>query len=250
MPVTSKNSIEVNGVSFKYDQAWVLKDVSFSLKKGDYVGIVGPNGGGKTTLLKLLLGILEPSEGSIKTSFSREQKPIGYVPQRLSEQISSFPATVCEIVSAHNQPWWKRIRGHHYHPEEIEKALEITGVSDLKNRLIGELSGGQLQRVLIARALIGSPQVLILDEPTLAIDVGGKTDFYQLLSKLNKEQKLTIVMVSHDVTAIAEQVQHVLCVSQSLVCHGTPKRTLTESNLKRIYGKDQAIIDHEHIHHH
>ena len=196
MPVTSKNSIEVNGVSFKYDQAWVLKDVSFSLKKGDYVGIVGPNGGGKTTLLKLLLGILEPSEGSIKTSFSREQKPIGYVPQRLSEQISSFPATVCEIVSAHNQPWWKRIRGHHYHPEEIEKALEITGVSDLKNRLIGELSGGQLQRVLIARALIGSPQVLILDEPSAGLDPRARIEFRDLL-KILAEQGKCIFISSH-----------------------------------------------------
>ncbi len=240
--------ISVKDLSFKYDKEWVLKDVSFEIEKGDYVGIIGPNGGGKTTLIKILLGLINPTKGKVRCACSDKRHlghRIGYVPQLMGEGTRNFPATVEEVVKIHAYPQ----RGKKAKMKEVEKALKRAGVWDIRDQLIGELSGGQLQRVLIARALIGKPEVLILDEPTLAIDISGKNEFYDFLSDLNK-QGISIILISHDIDTIALHVKHVFCLNQTLVCHGTPKDIVNDEALKKLYGSNMKKIDHSHIHKH
>ena len=175
--------IEVSGVHFKYGDITVLENISFTVKKGEYVGIIGPNGGGKTTLLKVILGLLKPSKGTIKIHGQkvdelRDRSFIGYVPQRASQSNTDFPATVEEIVASGRTPRTGFLNHFTAHDrEKIDEAMKIADVTGFKDKLIGELSGGQRQRVYIARALAGDPEILFLDEPTVAIDVTQSNKF-------------------------------------------------------------------------
>ncbi|MDP2691671.1 MAG: metal ABC transporter ATP-binding protein [bacterium] len=251
MSIDSKNiCVSVKNLSFRYNKEWILKNISFDIRQGEYVGIIGPNGGGKTTLVKILLGLLHPTEGTIHDACENHhhlRHRIGYIPQLMADGIRNFPATVREVVSAHAMRSWTLSEKE---KNAVTSALQQTGMTELQDRLIGELSGGQLQRVLIAHALVGNPKILILDEPTLAIDLSGKEEFYQFLEKINREQGITIIMVSHDIDTVAKQVKHVLCVNQNLVCHGPPKSTMTPTALENLYGKERSAVDHTAIHHH
>lgn len=246
------NCIELSNVYYSYRGNRVLSNINFGIKCGDYLGIVGPNGGGKTTLLKIILGITKPSSGKVKIlgepleSFKQKQL-IGYVPQRLTQADVYFPATVHEIIKSGRSAKVGLLgkfdkQDHHV----IEHAMKIADVTRLKNRLIGELSGGQRQRVFIARALAGEPKILILDEPTAGVDLTAQEKFYEFLEELNSKYGITIIFVSHDIDFVASAVKNVLCLNHHLICIGPPKKFLTGKYLEQLYGKQFKHVVHRH----
>ncbi len=244
--------IELKDISFQYNELPVLESVNASVTEGDFVGIIGPNGGGKTTLLKIILGLLEPSQGQVKifghsVAEAKEHFEIGYVPQHIAQLNYSFPATVFEVVRS----GLTRRRGllnRWQNSDElvVREMMEKVGITDLANRPLDALSGGQRQRVFIARALAGLPRLLILDEPTVGVDSASEEKLDDLLTKLNRDQKMTIIMVSHDVDAVLAQVKQVICVSKSVVCH-TPSHQFDKEKYSRdLYGKKNQPVGHHH----
>lgn len=242
--MSDETAISVRNLSFSYNGHSVLTDVSLDIEHGEYVGVIGPNGGGKTTFLKLLLGLLQPSEGSLhvfgKTPhIARKFGSIGYVPQRATQLERSFPATVREVV----QSGLSAIPFSMQKSNAVQKALEATDIVDLQSKLIHELSGGQRQRVFIARCLTANPKLLLLDEPVTGVDTPSRDRFYDLLKTLNKQQGITILFVTHDVDAIANQVGQVLCLNQKVCCHASPQDFLQKHVLDDLY-KNQ---NHSHV---
>jgi len=219
--------IKLSKVSFKYDQDWILKDVNLGVKDKEFLGIVGPNGGGKTTLLKIILGLLKPSSGKVITNGL-----MSYVPQQLIFE-KYFPISVADVVL---MGLIDNLKYGIYHSkkntERAIEALEKLRISDLSLKKFGELSGGQRQRVLIARAIINNPEILILDEPTANIDKAAQEKVLELLKKLNKE--ITILMVSHQFDFITSDVDRVICIDRTLHTHST----------KTVVGQKLVIIDH------
>ncbi len=220
--------IELKDVSFFYGSKAVLENISFCVKKGDFWVVVGPNGGGKTTLLKLIIGILTPQKGKI----IRYVDEIGYLPQR--SNISHFPLTVLDaVLMGIVNP---RHKGIKFSKEDIEKAidaLKMVDMADLLNKPFKDLSGGQQQRVLIARALVCNPVLLLLDEPTSNIDPQSKFCFYDFISELNP--KITIIMVSHDLSlTITKKVTHVACVNRWIITKEGSE--ITEQMYELMYG--------------
>jgi zinc transport system ATP-binding protein len=209
--------ISFENVDFKYENTLVLSKVNFEINEGDYVTFIGPNGGGKTTLLKLILGFIKPLNGKIKLNV--EKKRIGYVPQKAVNFDSNFPASVYEIVSMGRiarKGFFKMLNKKDY--EKIEEALKFVEMWEYKNEKIGELSGGQQQRVFIAKALCSEPEILILDEPTTGIDKKSQNNFYKILKELNKKE-ITLILVSHDISAIVNDVNRVFCINQKVNVH-------------------------------
>lgn len=247
-----KSCIDVQNVSFSYDGNSVLEDITFQIQSGDYVGIIGPNGGGKTTLLNLLLGLLQPTAGSIhifghSVDTAHEHIEVGYVPQRIAQLAPSFPATVEEIVLS-----GRTMRRGFFAPlseadrSAVIRALDVTGMSKAAKKRVGALSGGERQRVWIARALASEPRILILDEPTVGVDVSTMESLYSLLTKLHQELGLTILLVSHDIDTVAREVTTVLCLNRRLCCHVPAKEFNKEDYLRDIYGAHVKHIHHEH----
>jgi zinc transport system ATP-binding protein len=234
--------IELDRVCFFYTSEEVIKDVSLEIHKGDYVGIVGPNGGGKTTLLKLMLGILQPHDGSIKLFGKeirefREWSRIGYVPQKTYLEMN-LPVTVEELVSMGR--YGKRGLFHFSTREDKEKtinALEQVGMLDYKSRQVSDLSSGQQQRVFIARALASEPEVIFLDEPTVGVDVKTQKQFYALLRKLNKELDLTLVLVSHELDVVAHESTELGYINRTLEYYGNPDEFLKGAYFHELIGK-------------
>lgn len=248
--------ITFKDVNFAYGEVPILKGLTFSIKRGEYLGVIGPNGGGKTTLLKILLGLIDPTGGTIEI-FGKdihrftEWYRIGYVPQRAQEVEASFPATVEEVVRSGRTA--RKGIGHRFdHRDQllVEDAMELTQVKQYRNTRIGALSGGERQRVFIARALAGEPAVLILDEPTTGIDIASEKAFYELLGKLNRDKKLTIIFVSHDIDVIYHEAQSVLCLNHDMVCHGLSSDVLKEDVIRRLYGERATAVPHNPEHHH
>jgi len=212
--------VDVSKVSFAYNGQIVLQDVSLSVRPGDFIAMIGPNGGGKTTLLKLMLGLLKPYEGAIRVlgqSARQASRNIGYVPQDVHVN-HSFPITALDIVLMGKlDPKRRWLSSSRRDRREALEALEQMDMAAYADRKIGELSGGQRQRVFIARALVTRPRLLMLDEPTASIDSKGQTDFYALLRELNRT--VTILVVSHDLLVISTYVKSVACVNRSLHYH-------------------------------
>ncbi|MGB2580479.1 MAG: metal ABC transporter ATP-binding protein [Minisyncoccia bacterium] len=242
--------IELNNVSFSYDHTSVLENLSFTVRRGEYLGIIGPNGGGKTTLIKIILGLLQPTSGTIslfgmdRHDF-KEKYRIGYVPQRITQAEKSFPATVFEVVRTGRIArlgFFERFTKDD--TDAVERAMEISGIARYRDTLIGNLSGGERQRVFIARALASEPEVLILDEPTVGVDIGAQKTFYDFLSSLNKDHNITIIFISHDIDAVSQETKTVLCLNHNLVCHGLPQDLLNEHILERLYGSHSQRVPH------
>jgi zinc transport system ATP-binding protein len=218
----NKNIIEFENISFSYGEEIVLKDINLAIHQGDYLAIVGPNGGGKTTLLKIMLGLLQPTQGKVKL-FGHDLKKfkqwskIGYVPQKVTNFDPNFPATVEEVVMMGR--FAKRGLLHMTTPEDHQKVTEaLRKVEMLRfaKRLIGDLSGGQQQRVFIARALVSDPEMIVLDEPTTGIDEKAQQEFYALLRRLNQDDELTLVYVSHDQELAERESTEIAHVNQTL----------------------------------
>jgi len=232
----SENIIEISDISFSYNGHEVLKDINLAIHRGDYLGLVGGNGTGKTTLLKLILGLLTPKTGMIKLfgqdmqSF-KDWSRIGYVPQKATAIDTNFPATVEEVVLMGR--YGKRGLFHRVTKEDREKAIEAISRVDMlryRNTLVGDLSGGEQQRVFIARALAGEPEVLFLDEPTVGVEQSIKADFYALLQKLNKELELTIVLVTHDIESMAHQAMHIACLDRTIFFHDSVDKYFADTH--------------------
>jgi zinc transport system ATP-binding protein len=220
------NILQVNNLTVKYGRSEVLTNVSFEIDKGDYVGIVGPNGSGKTTLIKAILGLIPIHSGSILYA-NKNKNLIGYLPQRAISNDRIFPGKVEEIVATGlvSTKACQLLMGKGC-KKAVQSILESLKISDLADKRIGNLSGGQQQRVLLARALINNPELLILDEPTSALDPMVREDFYNTLAELNKNNGTTILLVSHDISTIAQYAGKILYVDRKLIFWGNTKEFL------------------------
>lgn len=238
----SDTIVDLDHICFSYGYEEVIKDVSLQIHKGDYVGIIGPNGGGKTTLLKLMLGLLKPTDGTVRL-FNKDIKnftawsKIGYVPQKRTIE-TSFPVTVEEVVAMGR--YGKRGLFRFLNKLDLEKthqALRYVDLLEYKNRLISDLSGGQQQRVFIARALAGEPEIIFLDEPTVGVDIKTQKEFYSLLRKLNHELKLTLVLVSHELDVVAHEATELGYINRTLEYYGDPDEFLKGAYFHELIGK-------------
>lgn len=241
----TENIIELKNVSFSYGEDLAIENLSLSIHRGDYLGIIGPNGGGKSTVLKLMLGLLEPTNGEISlfgTSIKqfKDWLKIGYVSQHVTHIDPNFPMTVAEVVSMGRYPKIGMFRMVSQEDKTIVKeSLRHVEMLEHKDRLIGDLSGGQQQRVFIARALAGQPEIIVLDEPTAGIDIKTQKQFYTLLQKLNTELHLTLVLVSHELDIVAHESTEIAYINKSLVYHGTPKQFLAKDYIEKLTGKGE-----------
>ncbi len=225
MPVDhTKNIIEIKNVCFAYSgDQWVLRNINLDVHQGDYLGIIGPNGGGKTTLLKIMLGLLKPQEGTVKLFVNK----IGYVPQKAVNFDVNFPLTVKEVVTMGRYGEKGLLKSLDKNDEVIiKKSLDQVEMWGYRDKIIGDLSGGQEQRVFIARALATRPEVVILDEPTTGVDEQSQKKFYALLKKLNEELNLTLILVSHDSNVIVHEVTEIACINKTIVYTIDPKNFL------------------------
>lgn len=245
--MSSGTVIELRGVSFAYGAVPVLEDVDLVVPPGEFLGIVGPNAGGKSTLLKLVLGLLEPTAGTIRVlgrGARVASREIGYVPQ-YPAFARDFPLTVEQVVLTGRLGRGRLLGGYRAKDREMARwVMTQTEIADLAQRRIATLSGGQLQRVLVARALACEPQILILDEPTANIDMRVESDIFDLLRALNR--RMTILVVSHDVAFISAYVQRVACVNRTLLCHAT--ESIDGQVIHDLYGGDVRRVAHSHAH--
>jgi len=220
--MANKAVVDLQDIWVHYDGVPILKGVSLSVKQDDFLGIIGPNGGGKTTLLKVILGLITPTRGTVSVmgkSPQRSRDNIGYVPQHnLFDR--DFPISVWDVALMGRYSKTGLFRRYGEEDKRIaQSALERVGMLDFRERQIGKLSGGEQQRVFIARALASEPRLLLLDEPTASVDPTMQTEFYELLAGL--KQQMAIVLVSHDISAISIYVEKIACLNQELFYHGS-----------------------------
>ena len=239
----SINVISVENLTFCYNGLEVISDISLAVKKGDYLGIAGPNGSGKSTLIKNILGILQPQKGCVNifghppASFHQWNR-VGYLPQRISALNQHFPSTVEEIVQLGMK---KR------NLVELKRVLELMGIGHLANRLIGELSYGEQQRTMLARALINQPDLLIFDEPTTALDPETREIFYSLTGEMNRVKGTTIILITHDTGVIGQYARHLLYLDKKIIFSGTFEDFCSSPDMTGFFGLDsQHLICHQH----
>ena len=243
--MTSAPAITVEGVSFAYGDVPVLEEVDLSVAAGEFLGLVGPNGGGKSTLLKLILGLLTPTTGRITVldkSPAEGRRRIGYVPQ-FTTFSHDFPISVENTVLLGRLGRTQILGGYRTTDRKVaQRAMAQAQVLELRDRRLVTLSGGQLQRVMIARALACEPQILILDEPTASIDLRAEQNIFDLFDQLDGQ--MTILVVSHDIGFISQYVTRVACLNRTLVCHHTD--AINGEVIKALYGTSVRMIHHEH----
>jgi len=234
----SNPAIEVNGLSVSFNRKKVLNDLTFSVESGEFVAVVGPNGSGKTTMIRAILGLI-PHKGDVLIygKKAREaRKRIGYVPQRFDFD-RSIPITVSEFLK---MPFPKT------GARKMKRVLLEVDMKSFEDAPLGSLSGGQLQRVLIARALVNDPSLLVLDEATSAVDTAGAKGFYDIISHLRSVHGTTVVLVSHEVNMVYRYADHIVCLNRDLICYGKPEEAVTQKVLEKLYGKDVKFQEHRH----
>lgn len=246
--MTAETIVSVKNLFFSYDGAEVLRDVTFDIKKGEFLAVIGPNGGGKSTLIKILLGILKADSGDVKIFGEKpgKNKNIGYVPQNVTAG-RGFPITVSEAAMM-GRMLSKGGRTKKEDREYVMSVLEELQIADVAHKRMDDLSGGQRQRVLMARALAAEPELLFLDEPASNVDIEGQTRIYDLLAKMN--DKMTIAVVSHDLTIIPKYVTSVACVSTTM--HKHDEAEITPEMMDMAYGQTSGcpveLVAHGHPH--
>jgi zinc transport system ATP-binding protein len=242
--------VEIQNMDVAYQKNLVLSNISLSVFEQDFIGIIGPNGGGKTSLIKAILGLIKPARGAVKLRLDSSE--IGYLPQG-NQLDDHFPITVKEVIASGLEHGLKiRSGSARNRQHKIDDALEKVGLKALHSRPIGELSGGEFQRTMLARAIISSPRLLVLDEPDTYVDNQFETELYALLKELNRT--ITILLVSHDIGTISPYIKTIACVNRELHYHASNE--ITEEQLK-VYNCPIEIIAHgpvphrvfkEHIH--
>jgi len=225
--------LKVENLNVKLEDELIICNLSFEVRRGEVLTILGPNGAGKTLLLKTLLGIF-PFEGKIEW---KKGIKIGYVPQRVPF-VKDFPISIEEFFKLKTKD-----------EKEIKKVLGLVGFNEsfLKKNL-SEISSGQYQRILIAWALIGDPDVLLFDEPTTGVDISGQETIYQLLERLKNERNLTIILVTHDLGVVSKFSDYVICLNKCPICQGKPKEVLSTESLSKLYGQEIKFYEHYHGH--
>ncbi len=245
--------VEVKNLSVQYGATDAINDISCKIEKGDFVGLVGPNGGGKTTFAKAILGLISTTSGKIflfqeEISTFRDFKKIGYLPQKHTGINPLFPASVREVVLLgilSLKKWPKKISRNDW--LKVDTLLESLGIVDLKEKLISELSGGQQQKVFLARALVSEPELLILDEPSTALDPNSREQFFANLKELNLQKKTTIVLITHDVGYVGEYANKLLYIDRKLVFFGKISDFCPSDKTGSCFEKSsQHIIWHQH----
>ncbi len=244
--------VELEHVCFSYGGEKVLEEVSLQIRRGDFLGIIGPNGSGKTTLLRIVLGLLHSECGHVRL-FGTDVRAfhdwdrIGYVPQKAVVFESRFPANVFEVVMSGR--CGRAGLGRRFDAQDRDaglRALETVGMAGYRKRLIGNLSAGQQQRVFIARALASSPELLVLDEPTVGVDLDAQEQFYSLLRRLNRDLGTTLVLVSHDIAVIAKEVTQLACLNRTLVFHGSSQEAIHSGAIAQMYRASSWMVSHHH----
>ena len=246
---------DVKNLNFSVRGQSILSKISLEIFHSEYVAIIGPNGGGKTTLIRMLLGLEKPTTGEIKL-FGKKIKnfkewyKIGFVPQRAAHVDLNFPATALDIVKMGRVS--KRglfSKENKEDKDAVNDAMLKMDILNLKDKMVGTLSGGQRQRVMIARALASKPEILILDEPNTGVDMLSQKNFYALLSKLNKEENITIVFITHDIGVIADDIGRLFTINQNAIICNDPKKAMSCEDMSKLYGIDAHLI-HNHKHEH
>jgi zinc transport system ATP-binding protein len=246
--------IETKNISVNYGHTQALKDISITIENGDFVGLAGPNGAGKTTLIKAILKLLPISSGIIELfgiglKRFNDWGKIGYLPQKSSTINPLFPATVDEVVMLGllSQKKWPK-RTHQQDQTKINEILEQLGIIDLKKRMLSELSGGQQQKVLLARTLVSKPQILIFDEPSTALDPESRESFYALMQRLNKNDGITIIFITHDTSIIGCYANKLLYIDKNMIYFGMFSDFCKSEEMNTYFGKYvQHLICHQHI---
>ena len=238
-----KKLLEIKNLSAGYDNNIVLENISMEVFSGDFIGVIGPNGGGKTTLIKTILGLIKPVSGEMNMFISKTN--IGYLPQ-VNQIDKRFPITVIDVVRSGkaNTALFSSFRKNTEEKEKAESLLAEMGISAIRNKPIGELSGGQMQRVFLCRALMNQPELLVLDEPSTYVDNNFEGELYLKLKELNEQ--MAIILISHDVGTISFFVKTIACVNRSL--HHHPSNIITEEQLTS-YNCPLQIITHGNIPH-
>src|SRR5699024_7023936 len=246
--------IRLENVSFSYDQKLILENINLNIKRGMFLGLVGPNGGGKSTLIKIILGLLKPDHGKIFLldkpihKFSEWNK-IGFVSQKANAFNKGFPATVFEVVSMGLTTKLGLFKFFsRENKKQVLEAIKRVEMEKYAYENIGDLSGGQQQRIFIARALVSEPEILILDEPTVGIDYKYVEQFYKLLRDLNQKENITMLLVSHDTGVMTEYATSVACLNKTLHFHGhsSEYNALSQESLSEIYGHPVKLVVHNH----
>ncbi len=230
-------AITVDTVSLSFDGEEVLSNVSFRVSSGIIASLIGPNGSGKTVLLKVCMGMIRPSTGEVRVLGHKPAEmrhKIGYVPQRFSFD-SLTPITVTEFL---------RFSAPRCPHDTIFKRLEDIGIGEVSDALLGTLSAGHLQRVLIVRALLHDPSVIFMDEPASGIDIGGERTFYELVEHVHREHNTTVLMVSHEIDVVYRYAEQVICLNKRMICEGAPEDTLTPEVIRTLYGEEMSLYRH------
>jgi zinc transport system ATP-binding protein len=232
--------ISTNKISYKADKKAILSDVSIEIKKQDFITIIGPNGAGKTTLLKILLGIKKPTNGDITV---KKNLAIGYLPQKVHLDLS-IPICAKYFLKLNKN----------FNEEDLKEIVKDTNIEKILDKQIHQLSGGETQRLLLANALLGDPELLILDEPDQNLDISGQLQFYELLNNVYKKRKIAILMVSHDLHMVMSSTKKVICLFHHICCSGKPDVISKNPEFTKIFGKDMtklmSIYNHYHTHNH
>ena len=232
--------ISAKNVSVLKHQKFILDNIDIQISKNDFITIIGPNGAGKTMLLKCLMGFYKPTSGRIER---KEKLKIGYMPQSINV-IGTMPMTVKDFITVRKE----------YDDISLNKVIIEVNIGEIVNKQLSVLSGGELQRVLLARSLLNNPDLLILDEPAQNLDISGQLNFYKLIQEIYSKRNISILMVSHDLHLVMVSTKKVLCLYKHICCSGAPQQIAKDPEFLSMFGKDMAnmmsIYQHSHDHNH
>ncbi|HJW65423.1 MAG TPA: metal ABC transporter ATP-binding protein [Candidatus Bathyarchaeia archaeon] len=249
--MAAKPIVELRDITVRFPNGVMALDgITLDVNNLDLIALIGPNGAGKSTLLKVILGLIKPTSGTVKLfgnqDLAQNLKYVGYVPQSAQARDPNLPFTVFETVMLGLTPQAGTLhRVGADATQKVEETLKLFGIVDLKDRRIGQLSGGQAQRVFLAKAMVTEPKLLLLDEPTSGVDTTSKAEFYSMLERLNKEKGITVILSSHDVGVITKIANRVLCINRAQFFCGENADFRASAELHKVYGHPVEIMDHD-----